>query len=130
VTRPHLVLVTNMPGRDDLTNLQFDPTCNYAGCGICGKVFQSDLDRVLHPEPYQQVEALRMRTDWRLRHARTHSEAQHRQLQESGLFALPEATEKLAAFGIIPLTDTVKHEEVNSALLAASRAPTDDAEGT
>jgi hypothetical protein len=130
VTRPHLVLVTNMPGRNDLTNLQFDPTCNYAGCGICGKVFQSDLDREPNPLPSQQAEALFKRTTWRIKHAGTHSEAQHRQLQESGLFALPEATEKLAAFGIIPLTDTVKHEEVNSALLAASRAPTDDAEGT
>lgn len=116
-----------MPGREALTGLEFDPTCDYAGCGICGKLFQSHLDRDPFADP---EEAYKLRTGWRLMHARTHSDAQHRQLRESGLFALPEATEKLAAFGIIPLTDTVKHEEVGIALLESKRAPTEDAEGS
>ena len=128
--RPHLVLVSGMPGHKALEGFVFDPTKNHAGCGICGKVFQSDLDRLSSPTSEDLVEALHKRTEWRLNHARTHSDAEHRQLAQSGLFALPEAAEKLASFGIIPLTDTVKHDEVSYALLEAKRAPSDDAEGT
>jgi len=128
--RPHLVLVSGMPGHKALEGFVFDPTKNHAGCGICGKVFQSDLDRLSSPTSQDLVEALHKRTEWRLNHARTHSDAEHRQLAQSGLFALPEAAEKLASFGIIPLTDTVKHDEVSYALLEAKRAPSDDAEGT
>ena len=119
-----------MVGSEGLTGFVFDPSKNHAGCGICGEVFQSILDRLQWPTYEEWQRALDMRTEWRIKHARTHSSAQHRQLKESGLFALPEAAGKLASFGIIPLTDTILHDEVAHALLEAPRAPTDDASGT
>jgi len=124
----HLVLTVGRIG--ELTGLQFDPTCNHAGCGICGEVFQSPLDRLQSPTVGEWSKALELRTEWRIRHAGTHTAAQHRQLRLSGLFALPEAAQKLASYGIIPLTDTVRHDEVSHALLESPRAPSDDVEGS
>lgn len=103
----------------------FDASKPHAGCGICGAVFQSDYDRS-GVDPYT---ATIMRTDWRIAHSRRHSQTEHRQLANSGLFALPEAAQKLASYGIIPLTDTVRHDEVSYALFESPRAPTDDADG-
>lgn len=128
--KPHLVLTGGMVGADALTGFVFDPSKNHAGCGICGEVFQSNLDRLQTPTYEEYMRALDKRTEWRIKHARTHTPAQHRQLHISGLFALPEAATKLAAFGIIPLTDTVRHDEIGHALFEAPRAPTDDASGT
>ena len=109
--------------------MEFDPSCTHAGCGICGEVFQSALDRLKSPTVGEWHRALGMRTEWRIAHARTHTTAEHRQLRVSGLFALPEAAQKLASYGIIPLTDTVRHDEISHALFESPRAPADDAQG-
>lgn len=126
----HLVIVGGMVGANQLTGLVFDASKPHCGCGICGEVFQSDLDRLSDPDLYERDLAFKQRQEWRIRHSRTHSDAEHRQLRESGLFALPEAAGKLASFGIIPLTDTVRHVEISDALFEAPRAPINDAEGT
>lgn len=125
----HLVIVGGMVGQTELTGFKFDPSKPHCGCGICGEVYQSEYDRLSAPDLYERDKAFSLRTDWRIAHSRTHSDAEHRQLRNSGLFALPEAAVKLAAFGIIPLTDTVRHVEVVDALFEAPRAPTDDAQG-
>lgn len=119
-----------MVGAEALTGLVFDPSKPHCGCGICGEVYQSDLDRLEDPTLYERDLAFDKRQQWRMQHSRSHTSTQHRQLRESGLFALPEAAGKLASFGIIPLTDTVRHVEINDALFEAPRAPKDDAQGT
>lgn len=126
----HVVIVGGMVGADALTGLKFDPSKPHAGCGICGEVFQSDLDRLEAPELYDRDRAFNARQEWRIKHSRSHPDYMHEQLRKSGMFALPEAATKLAAFGIIPLTDTVRHVEVVDALFEAPRAPSDDAQGT
>jgi hypothetical protein len=122
---PHLILSTHVGARQ-LVNYVFDVDKPHAGCCICGEVYQSDYDR----SGEDPATAFIMRNDWRLAHARTHPDWQHRQLANSGLFALPEAAVKLASYGIIPLTDTVRHDESTHALLEAPRAPYDDATGS
>lgn len=123
----HLVLTVSSAGL--LEGMEFDPSFTHAGCGICGEVFQSHLDRLQAPTVGEFNRALDMRLEWRIRHARMHSSTEHRQLRLSGLFALPEAAKKLASYGIIPLTDTVRHDESVHALAESPRAPVNDAQG-
>ena len=121
----HLLLEVAV-GTSELVNYKFDLNKPYAGCGICGEVYQTDLDRA-GDDPFY---AFTKRTEWRNAHARTHSDNEHRLLKNSGLLALPEAAQRLASYGIIPLTDSVKNDEVPIALLESPRAPINDATGS
>jgi len=75
-------------------------------CLLCGRVFQSlsDSRRRLWSEVHSR---------------RSHTQAEHIALYQSGLTMTAEAAYRLAAFGIIPISDMVLNEEVASALLEA-----------
>ena len=111
-------------GLNTLPGLDFDPECSFAFCGICGRVFQSDLDRA-QPDG-DSPEAMELRTAWRIRHAKGHTERQHYELLMSNRKFTPEAAEKLASFGIIDLDGD---DEVNHALLLSKPIPQNDCEG-
>jgi len=116
-----------MVGAEALTGFKFVTNKDHSACRICGEVYQSDLDRLDDPTPQQAYQAFELRTAWRIKHDRKHTDAQRRELQQSGLSMLPAAAERLAPFGIIPLTDTVRTDETVHALRSAKRAPSDDA---
>jgi hypothetical protein len=118
-----------------LTAMDLDVTCPYTYCRICGKTFQTDLDRnpqkhVTPNYPLDQVklDALLRRRSWSLSHARTHTATEHRQLQISGRQFTPEAQRALAPLGIISITDLVLSNEHEYAGLEAPRIPIADAE--
>lgn len=106
----------------------FDPTCDYAGCRICGDVFQSGLDRKPERTAYEQVRAVKLRVEWRIKHDKTHTDAERRQLIASGRQCTPEAAQKLAPLGVYPLSDLVFSEETAHAMGTAPRMPTQDSE--
>ncbi len=138
----HVVLHGGAVGLDSLTGLRFLPHRPYSGCRICGAVFQSEADRfpsdVFEANPREfdfqpsnvSLYALGMRREWSVKHARTHSDRIHAALEASGLWATPEATERLASYGIINLGDTITSPEHEVALLDSTPIPTDDVEGT
>jgi hypothetical protein len=109
-----------------LPNLSFRTDCPYTGCRICGAVYQSELDRT----PGKDIEALNGRRLWSFKHAKTHTPQEHYLLQISGSWCTPEAAKKLAAFGVIALTDMVLSEEHAQAMLESSPVPANDAEGS
>jgi hypothetical protein len=49
-------------------------------------------------------------------------------LKISGLTMTPEAAHKLAAFGLIPISDMVLNEEVASALMESHPVPSSEVE--
>ena len=110
-----------------LTSLSIRKDKPYAGCRICGAVFQSSLVHRLAPVV---ADVQRETIEWRQRHARTHSEREHRQFVRSGRTFSPEAAHRLAPFGLVPLSGALFDAEITHALLTAPRAPFDDAEGT
>lgn len=111
----------NLPG------LQFDITKAYRYCRICGVVYQTDADR--HAKTPLQLALLDARhKEWSLNHAKTHTEHQHRELKLSGLYALPHAAYKLAAFGIFSIVDMVQSPDIAAALLESKAIPRDDAQ--
>lgn len=113
----------------DNPDMDFMPNMDHAGCSICGAVFQSPLDRKTLKSPAEVHTAHTLRQQWRVRHAKQHPQREHDQLKISGRKFTPEAARRLAAFGIIPLSDLVKDEEVASALSDAPRNPVNDSEG-
>ena len=131
----HVYVAGAMVGYTALTNFEFDPNKPFAGCRICGDIFQTQFDRA-DPSPTntpQQVQAYHdycteLRKEWSLRHARKHHDYQHRSLVLSGAWCTPEAAQRLAAYGVIALTDMVMNDEVEHALRVAPRAPTADAQ--
>jgi len=108
INRPHLI-ATGFAFNDD--ELKFDPNYPYSGCLICGAVYQTDLDRLGESEF-----AKAGRTRWSQTHARKHTRLQHMALRNSGRTCTPEAAQRLAAFGVISLTDLVLDDESKSAL--------------
>jgi len=68
------------------------------------------------------------RKAWAVNHAtKNHTQGEHEMLRGSGLYMTPEASKRLAPFGIVPLSQLVQDEATSMALLEAPRAPTDDA---
>jgi hypothetical protein len=127
-----LQLTGMMVGRIELTNFEFDPGFPYTYCRICGDIFQSQTDRRVpagHLPENSLVAKLaqNLRNEWAIAHARTHPDHVHNALRESGLTLTPEAAQRLAPFGIVPITDMVMDAEVREALATAPRAPTNDA---
>ena len=125
---PFVLMTTSIIGRVALINFQFDPNKDHRVCRICGKVFQSWLDRIELPTPGQILEARQRRDEWAVSHAKLHSETEHRQLAQSGRFLTPEAVETLAPMGITGVSDIVACNEHENAALQAGRAPADDCE--
>lgn len=123
----HVVLTGMAIGLDSLTNLEFRPDRPFRCCLICGVVYQTEEDRT-HLESESVLKNYLRRQLWSERHAKQHSDQQHNQLRQSGLFALPEAAEKLAAYGIISITDLVMDNEASHALHLSSPIPSLDAE--
>lgn len=108
-------------GREGLTNFLFDPGRPYAGCCICGEVYQNAFNR------QGSYEGLK---EWRERHNKTHSERQHIQLIKSGRRFTPEAAQRLATLGIIDFGVLAMDPEYAHAYATAPRAPINDVEGS
>lgn len=112
--------------------LEFDLQCPYTYCRICGSIFQSPYDRETKPDsPAMLVDAATaMRREWSYNHASSHTSLEHMLLELSGLWLLAEAAHKLAAFGIIPVSDMVLNPEIADALATSKPIPVNDAEGS
>ena len=118
-----------------LEGMKFNPDDDYRACLICGAVYQSWFDRNHRYLPVGLLKNKRAaigkekRQKWAINHARTHSIYEHQLLRKSGMSMTPEAAKKLAAFGLIPISDMlVNYEEVSGALLESSPVPVDDSE--
>lgn len=131
----HLI-VTGMAIGLDTLGLEFLPDKPFQGCRICGAVFQSALDRdhpyrglPEHMQLAREYSAIQRRKQWSLAHAKTHTEKEHLDLAMSGAWCTPEAAQKLAAYGVIAVSDLILNPEVSSALYEASAVPLVDVEG-
>lgn len=122
------ILMNTMVGARALTNFEFDQAFPYAGCRICGRVFQPAMCRKESVPIERRVSLVKT---WRVRHAHTHSIDEHRLLALSGQWATPLAQTRLAPFGIVDMTDRgqILNSESDQALIEAPRAPIDDADG-
>lgn len=127
---PKLFLTASIVGKPE--ELSFDSSRSHTFCRLCGAVFQGPLDRYIPQEDDNAQEiwlaAYIERQQWSERHAKTHSETEHRLFALSGRFLSPAATEKLVPFGIIPFQDILEDEEVEHAGRLAARMPNNDAE--
>lgn len=99
----------------------FDPNKPYAGCLLCGEVFQSALDREVPPghEPGNSLIAylaFLRRTRWRKDHSLSHSSLERESLVKSQRFATPEAAQELSKYGMFSLIDLANDDEVSNAL--------------
>lgn len=114
-----------------IQGMDFDPSCDYRACLICGAVYQSKLDRS-PVAPQALTRAMRQR--WADKHAKTHPELEHKLLRVSGMSMTPAAANKLAAFGLLPISDMMSdliaaeydiadRGEVLSALFESSPIP-------
>ena len=115
--------------------LTFRKDREFAGCAICGALFQARLAMEL-PDDEWDTDRLLFETavaietkQWREDHNRKHTEKEHRDHVESGLTFSPEAAHRLAPYGLVPITDG-EHDEVAHAMLAAPRAPQYEVETT
>lgn len=107
----------------------FNPQAPLAGCRLCGTVFQTKYHRQLfnlrrnnlpHGELLQKV--LDLNGEWRRKHTlRKHSVAEVALFAKTGFAFSPEAANKLAPFGIVPLGNM--HEDIVAGMLEANRAP-------
>jgi hypothetical protein len=112
-----------------LTSLRIRKDRQFAGCRICGAMFQSSL---VHSEPYTAELSHRVSeetSDWRARHNRSHTTEEHVSFVSTGRTFSPEAAHKLVPFGLVPIMDW-DDPEVAHAMITAPRAPYDDAEGS
>jgi hypothetical protein len=82
----------------------------------------------LRPVEGVEYENRRDLHEWATAHSRTHTALEKTALHGSGLWLLPEAAYKLAAYGIIPLQDLVQDDEVKDALRQAPASPENEPE--
>lgn len=117
-----------MIGKPD--EIVFNPARDYTFCRVCGTIYQPELNRVPLDDytPGVQAAARRLRQEWSHKHARLHTSAEHRQLHLSGRALTPEAQFRLAAFGVVAVTDLSLDAENAAAGLAAPRLPNNDVE--
>jgi hypothetical protein len=108
--------------------LEFDIRYPYSFCRICGIVFQSSRERSSDNRLHVLGANTELRRQWSVRHARTHTDTEHRQLAASGRFVTPEAAERLVTYGIAPVSDMALNGEHEHAAIQASNRPKDDAE--
>jgi len=111
--------------------MEFRPDRPFTYCRVCGEIYQPNLNRLPDWEYTMEVvlAAEITRRNWSQRHAKTHSDTQHRQLATSGRHCTPEALQKLVPMGIIPASDIALDEESEQAGLEVGRMPSDDVEG-
>jgi hypothetical protein len=128
-----LILDHSIVGQSELTNFAFDKTKPYAGCRICGAVFQSSLLHNPDLPPQVKARAEAETLEWRQRHCRTHTLREREQFVRTGRTLTPQAAHQLAPLGLAPLSDAVLHDdggEYRHAMGTAPRAPLDDVEGS
>lgn len=117
------------------TTLSIRKDREFAGCRLCGRLFQSRLaielsDDEWESDPHLFAHAVAVETaEWRVKHNKTHSEKEHLAFVASGRTLTPEAAVKLAPFGLVPVADA-QDTEIAQALLEAPRAPIDDVDTT
>lgn len=126
------ILDHSIVGQSALTNFTFREDRPYAGCRICGEVFQPSFFRsatdmqMTHPVYHRDIfEAHEEIARWRVNHNKKHTSRQHLQLAESGMVFTPEASLKLAPFGLVAVGDA-QDSEIAGALREAPRAPSSD----
>lgn len=126
--------------------LNFDPLAPYAGCRICGAVYQSPYDRdTLRYKENDELwfadvwcgtpkalniknHADELRANWQRDHtAHEHSPGEVEDFSKTGFTLTPEAAHRLAPMGFAPSEN--RHEEIVDAMATAPRAPFDDCEG-
>lgn len=129
-----LVLDHSIVGQS-LTDLSVRKDRQFAGCAICGAVFQARLAIELSDEEwdadvalFEYAVAIETR-EWRDAHNKTHSQREHEAFRASGRTFSPEAAHKLAPYGIVSLNDC-QENEVAHAMLTAPRVPENDVETT
>lgn len=93
----------------DTFNGEFDPALPYTICRLCGAVYQHPLTQ--------------KRKAWSFDHSATHTLREHASLELSQRFVTPEAAHRLAAFGLIPISDMALSEEHARALWESSPVP-------
>lgn len=127
-----LFLMHTTVGASLLTNYVFDSEKPYRFCCICGAVYQCDVQRELTPDAPadRHAHAYQLRQVWAEAHAKTHTQAEHRQLRMSGRSVTPEAAERLVPFGIAPLTDMLVSDEHAHAGRQAPRHSPNNPEGS
>ena len=134
-------------------DLSFDPSAEYAGCRLCGAVYQSPQDRkvrhhvlagdlsvqknaitqevyLIGDSEYMQVydEAYSKRQRWRELHRRRYHTVQEvENFSKTGFALTPEAAHRLAPYGFAPTGNM--HTDIVHALATAPRAPLEDTEG-
>jgi hypothetical protein len=117
------------------TTLSIRKDREFAGCRICGAVFQSRMAIEVSDEEWEAERvifetAVAIETrQWRNKHSAKHPMREHVALEKSGLTFTPEATIKLAPFGLVPVSDA-EVTEIAQAMREAPRAPIDDVETT
>ena len=109
--------------------MDFDPSKPFRACLICGDVFQSWTDRLESPTIREINSAYGKREVWAKCHALRHTSREHLMLRQSGLTMTPEAANKLAAFGLLPISNMAKFDdEMSSALFESRPVPEKDSE--
>lgn len=121
-----------------IEGMKFNPDKDYRACLICGAVYQSWLDRNyqhLPVGPFKENLAARakeQRDRWADNHARKHTRYEHELLKMSGLSMTPGAAKKLAAFGLLPISDMMLDffagGEITAALKESVPVPIVDSE--
>jgi hypothetical protein len=132
--------------------MDFDPRAPYAGCRLCGAIYQTELDRQSYQNQQDGLitieynalydieyysgaesaiktynEATERRTRWREIHRkRYHTDEEVERFTKTGYALTPQAAHKLAPYGFAPMGNL--HEEIVDAMATAPRAPLDDAE--
>jgi hypothetical protein len=109
-------------------DMEFRADCDYTLCRLCGALYQPEVARRVQTLEISEL-SRRMRQEWSIRHARTHTDTEHRQLHLSGRAFTPEALVRLAPYGVIAISDMALDDESAAAGLEAPRMPNDDAEG-
>jgi hypothetical protein len=126
----HLLGLGFAQGLEDLPGLEFDISKPYRFCCICGALFQTSADRALNIRSSNKAlaEASWKRVEWATNHAKKHTVKEHMLFRKSGLSMTPEAAHKLAAFGVLPLSDSAIDAEIQRALYESKPIPTNDSE--
>lgn len=138
-TPRRLLLDHSIVGGSDI-GLTIRKDRNLAACRICGAIFQPKYFMHAPDEIFGEFTDANMKRiydgereilDWRAEHNKKHTDEEHLRFATSGLLFTPEAAEKLAPFGLVPVSDvTMGNMEVAQALEGAPRAPFNDAETT
>lgn len=131
----HVFLDHSIVGQSELTNFKLRKDRQYAFCRICGALYQSrlatDTDDLNYTTDWAIPYAVEIETrEWQMAHNKTHPEHVHKSFVASGRFLSPEATVKLAPYGIAPVSDMIMDDEVAQAALEAPRAPSDSPVGS